>query len=137
MPLYRGSCLCGKVRYVIDGELGPIVYCHCSMCRKAQGSAYATNAPVDASTFHVASGADALTDYATPDGKHRVFCRHCGSPLISRLDSDPDTVRIRIGTLDTPIAARPVAHIYATSKAEWDTILDDLPQYQGREPDRD
>jgi hypothetical protein len=45
-------------------------------------------------------------------------------------------VRLRIGTLESPIANRPVAHIFATSKAEWDTICDDLPQYEGAEPGR-
>lgn len=134
MARYEGSCLCGEVRYEIDGELGPIVFCHCSMCRKAQGSAFATNAPLKASAFRVIAGSDALADYATADGKHRIFCRRCGSPIISRLDSDPDSVRLRIGTLDTPIVERPTAHIFAGSKAEWDEICDALPQYEEREP---
>jgi hypothetical protein len=31
----RGSCLCGGIRYEVDGPLGMVVHCHCSMCRKA------------------------------------------------------------------------------------------------------
>jgi hypothetical protein len=31
----EGSCLCGGIRYVVDGPLGKVVHCHCSMCRKA------------------------------------------------------------------------------------------------------
>ena len=46
--MITGKCLCGKVRYEINGRLGPVVYCHCSMCRRATGSAFATNASVRA-----------------------------------------------------------------------------------------
>jgi hypothetical protein len=44
----------------------------------------------------------------------------------------PDVVRLRIGTLDTPFEARPTAHIFAASKAEWFDIHDDLPQFAER-----
>jgi len=42
----RASCLCGGVRYEVTGELGPVALCHCGMCRKATGSAFASNASV-------------------------------------------------------------------------------------------
>ena len=58
--MLEGGCLCGAVRYEIDGGLGPIVCCHCSMCRKAQGTAFATNAPVPAPRFRIVAGAGAL-----------------------------------------------------------------------------
>ena len=48
---HSGSCLCGAIRYEIRGELGPIVLCHCAQCRKAQGSAFASNAAVKATDF--------------------------------------------------------------------------------------
>jgi hypothetical protein len=38
--MHKGSCLCGAVEYEISGALGPIVFCHCSRCRKANGAAY-------------------------------------------------------------------------------------------------
>ena len=40
MQEMTGSCLCGGIRYVVHGPLGPVVHCHCSMCRKATGAAY-------------------------------------------------------------------------------------------------
>ena len=40
--MYTGGCLCGVVRFEITGGIDDIVYCHCSRCRKAQGSANAT-----------------------------------------------------------------------------------------------
>jgi hypothetical protein len=134
--MLQGSCLCGAVRYEVEGELGPIVLCHCSMCRKAQGSAFAATAPVEAARFRVVSGADALTGYASSPQKRRWFCSRCGSPIYSRHDARPEVVRLRIGTLDTRIAARPSAHIHVASKSEWFEILDDRPRYRDFEPGR-
>ena len=131
-----GSCLCGAIRYEVDGELGDIVCCHCSMCRKAQGTAFATNAPVESDRFRVVAGAQALRGYESSPGKRRYFCSICGSPIFSRRDARPDVLRLRIGTLDSRIAARPTAHICAASKAEWYDILDTLPQHAELEPGR-
>jgi hypothetical protein len=133
--MLEGSCLCGAVRYEIDGVLGPIVCCHCSMCRKAQGTAFATNAPVPASRFRIVAGADAVRSYRSSPHKERLFCGTCGSPLFSRRDGS-DVVRVRIGTLDGPVAARPSAHIHVASKAPWWEITDDLPRHPGFEPGR-
>ncbi len=44
--LYRGSCLCGVVRFEVDEFLPQVAHCHCSMCRKFHGAAYATIAGV-------------------------------------------------------------------------------------------
>ena len=132
-----GSCLCGTIRYEIRGELGPIVLCHCAQCRKAQGSAFATNAAVNAADFAIVAGEEALTAYESSPGKKRHFCRRCGSPIISTRDTVPGVVRVRIGTLDSRVDAAPSAHIYAASKAAWEEIHDGLPQYAEIEPARD
>lgn len=133
---YQGSCLCGKVQFEITGKISSIVYCHCSRCRKAQGSAFATNGNVQTSDFHFLSGEECLTGYESTPGQTKYFCRHCGSPIMSRTESRPDQKRIRLGTLDSDISERPVAHIFASSKANWEEICGDLPQYPEYEPDR-
>lgn len=132
--MYKGSCLCGAVTYELRGELGPIVFCHCSRCRKAQGAAFATNSPVQRADFHLLTGQEALKEFESSPGKYRVFCRHCGSPVYSRNTAIPAVLRLRLGLLDTPVAAKPVAHIYASSHAEWELIQDDLPQYEAGIP---
>jgi hypothetical protein len=133
--MLEGSCLCGAVRYEIDGELGPIVCCHCTMCRKAQGSAFATNAPVPADRFRIVQGEGSLRSYKSSARKERLFCGTCGSPIFSRREGAND-VRVRIGTLDTRISARPAAHIHVASKAEWWELRDDLPRHPKFEPGR-
>lgn len=135
--MYKGTCLCGIIRFHITGPIRNIVYCHCSQCRKAQGSAFATNGIVEASAFEILSGADALTGFESSPGQTKYFCKICGSPIMSKSVSKPDQVRVRLGTIESDITERPVAHIFATSKANWEEISGELPQYEGYEPGRD
>lgn len=107
------------------------------MCRKVQGTAFATNAPLDAGRFRISSGIESLRAYRSSADKERFFCGTCGSPIYSRHGARPGTLRLRLGTLDTPITARPSAHIHVASKAEWWSITDDLPQHPGVEPERE
>ena len=93
--MLTGSCLCGSVRFRIDGELGPAGYCHCSQCRKASGSAFAANAPVRRKYHSFTRGEGSIREFESSPGKFRAFCCHCGSPLYSRLDAEPETLRIR------------------------------------------
>jgi hypothetical protein len=127
--MYTGSCLCGGLRFEIDGELDTIQVCHCGQCRKAQGTAMATNAPVPSERFRIVAGADLLRGFESSAGKQRMFCSRCGSPIISRRDDMPEVVRVRVGAIDGPINARPVAHFWVGSKADWWDINDELPQF--------
>jgi hypothetical protein len=131
--MHSGSCLCGAVHYEFDGDVGPLVFCHCSRCRKAQGGALAAVVPVATSTFRITAGVESLGDYVAPSGLHRRFCRNCGSPIFTSRENLPDVVRVRVGTLDTPLAkGGPDQHIFVGSKADWDHIHDDAPQHLER-----
>lgn len=133
--MHSGSCLCGTVRYEIRGDIGPGFFCHCTRCRKASGTAFASNAVVSADDFVLVAGADALKTYVADTGLHRAFCGHCGAPIFSRREG-VDQVRVRLGTLDSALGAghAPQAHIYVDSKADWWEIDDDLPRYAGAPP---
>ena len=133
---HAGSCLCGSVRYALRGELGKITLCHCVQCRKAQGGAAVAAAPVKAAEFEITAGAELLRAFESSPGKERVFCSRCGSPIYSRRPAEPDVLRLRLGTLDTPAGKQPSAHIWVGAKADWDVIGDDVPQYPEFEPDR-
>ena len=131
---HTGGCLCGAVRYEIDGPLDKVQFCHCGKCRKAQGSAFASNLPVARSAFRLTQGEDSLQAYESSPGKRRWFCGRCGSPIYSAAEAAPDKVRIRAGTLDAAPDLQPAFHFYVGSKAEWWTITDELPRYEGPRP---
>ncbi|WP_173912286.1 GFA family protein [Acinetobacter sp. Marseille-Q1618] len=130
--IYTGSCLCGGIRYEIHGEIGEIIQCHCRRCRKANGTAFATNAPIQKTDFKIVQGEHLLKKFASTPTTQRCFCSECASPIISIKAETPDTYRLRIGTLDTPLQQKPTMHIFTAYKAEWDNICDDLPQFDER-----
>jgi hypothetical protein len=126
---YAGSCLCGGIRYEVDGELGEFGYCHCTSCRKASGSGHGANAPVDRGRLRLLQGAELLREYESSPGKLRVFCSRCGSPMYAYLTKTPDALRLRLGSLDTPFEKRPRAHTWVSDKAPWEPIEDSIPQF--------
>nr|WP_231701671.1 GFA family protein [Halopseudomonas salegens] len=117
------------MKFEIEGELEPVQVCHCSQCRKAQGSAFATNIPVSVSAYRLLEGSDLLTEFESSPGKQRVFCKVCGSPLFSKRTDLPHVLRVRAGTLDGDLATRPVAHFYYASKANWFELNDDVAKF--------
>ena len=132
--MQTGSCLCGAVKYEIAGALALIQLCHCSMCRRASGTAFAANLPVRAADFRIVAGEASLKAYESHPGKQRLFCGACGSPIISRSRGDPGMVRVRAGTLDDPAPTHAAFHLHVASKASWLPIADDLPQYPAARP---
>ena len=134
--MYHGKCLCGVVQISIAGSITDIIHCHCSLCRKNSGSAYATNGFIKNDDFTVVSGAENLAKFTFKAGRHRYFCAHCGSPVYSANEQDPTRLRIRLGILDSDITEKPISHNFVTSKANWEDLDEKLPRYEAFEPSR-
>lgn len=129
--MIEGSCLCGEVRYAIDGEIGQVSHCHCSMCRRIHGAAFGTYGAVPKENFRWLSGAGSVKTYRSSENLERTFCSNCGSTLQAILKTEPDVVYLTLGTMDGDPNCRPECHIFVASKAPWHEITDDLPQYVG------
>jgi hypothetical protein len=130
----QGSCLCGALRYEIDGPFTLMMNCHCSMCRKHHGAPFATFAAAPFEGFRWLSGENALGYYASsPNGK-RSFCTTCGSvgPLLM---PEAGLAVVAAGTLEGDPGIRPQAHMFVGSKAPWHTIADSLPQHREYPPE--
>lgn len=127
--MIRGSCLCGNVRYEVHGALGRVSHCHCAMCRKAHGAAFATYARVAADDFVLVSGAGDLASYQSSPEVTRTFCKHCGSTLQFISAKRPGSFSLALGTVDDDPGVRPSLHIFVDSKAAWFEITDPLPQH--------
>jgi hypothetical protein len=127
-----GNCLCGVVRYEVDGPFSFMGQCHCSMCRKAHGSLFVTWAAAPVEGFRWISGEQDIERYASSASGHRSFCRHCGSvtPIFTA-----QSVIVPAGNLEGDPGVRPQMHMFAASKASWFDITDDLPQYAEYPPE--
>lgn len=133
---YKGKCLCGDVHVSINGKITDIIHCHCSLCRKNSGTAYATNGFINADEFEITQGKNSLSSFSFKPGRYRHFCSKCGSPVYSSNDDDPSRYRIRLGILDSDIDERPISHNFVSSKANWEDLDAELPRYDAFEPSR-
>jgi len=130
-PPYSGQCLCGRVKYQVDVLEPKMGHCHCSMCRKFHGSAFATYGEAKSANFHWLAGKGDLKSYKGHNDTVRQFCQNCGSSLtFAPADSDGSIVEFSLSTLDSDIGERPDVHIYTDYKANWYDITDDLPQHK-------
>ncbi len=132
---YRGSCLCGAVKYEVKKIEPHMAHCHCSMCRKFHGAAFATFGEARKENFRWLQGEELLSAYKASNGTIRTFCSKCGSSMTFKASGgDDNLVEFALGTLDTDIEHRPDAHIYTAYKADWMELHDELPKYfEGRE----
>ena len=122
-----GSCLCGAVRFKIDGRMRTIVACHCSQCRKQTSNFLAaTNAESNDVTFAETRG---LTWFKSSDIAERGFCKECGSLLFWRR-FDSQTLSISAGSLDGETGLFICEHIYVADKPDWYEITDGKPQFE-------
>ena len=128
--LLTGSCLCGAVRYELTDAPYWAHACHCSRCRKITGSPFAANAFVPLESLRYVAGKAHLNSYRIPkaDRFTHTFCKLCGSTLPSPNPSKSRVV-IPMGSLDDDPGLLLKAHIWVDSKADWDAIVDDLPQH--------
>lgn len=123
-----GSCLCGAVRFRIDGAFDAFFLCHCSRCRKDTGSAHGANLFSQAGKITWLAGGDKVWTYRVPGTRHEhSFCPECGSSLPRDGDGGLPLV-VPAGSLDAPPGIEPTAHICLADRAEWDDALADAPR---------
>jgi len=131
MPEYRGGCLCGAVRYVIDADEPQAMFlCHCSRCRRETGTLHAANVFFAAGSLRFECGAQTLSRYALPGTrKARQFCKICGSPM-PRVEAE-GTIALPAGSLDDSSLVTPTAHIHCDSEAAWAGAASVAPRLGG------
>lgn len=118
--MYKGSCLCGAVRFEIQSEPKAISSCHCTMCQKQHGAAFATYGSVPQKSMVYLAGESALTSYNSSAGVTRKFCSVCGSNIEWGGSAKyPDWVSFAVASLDTPFYPANIANIHTGSKACW------------------
>ncbi|HEX3209530.1 MAG TPA: GFA family protein [Geminicoccaceae bacterium] len=131
LPL-EGGCLCGRMRYRIEGAPRDAGYCHCRMCQRAAGAPVVPWLTAARQEFAWTAGEPAV--YASSPGAERLFCPACGSQLVFRALAEPETLDVTLASLDDPAPIAPGHHIWTTSRIPWFETRDDLPRYPERGP---
>ena len=127
--MMNGSCLCGAVRFEIEG---PIEHrpeaCHCTQCRKQTGHfLVAVNVRRKALTVN---GADKVAWYRSSEEVQRGFCSVCGSTLFwNPTIKGYEFTAIALGAFDSPTGMRIAKHTFVGDKGDYYEIAGDLPRY--------
>ncbi|WDE01680.1 GFA family protein [Thalassomonas actiniarum] len=121
-----GSCLCGKVNFEIAGEFDNFFLCHCQYCQKDTGSAHAASLFSTSAKLNWLSGQDNIQTFNLPQTRHvKSFCLTCGSAM-PNIQMDGQLLVVPAGSLDDEVSIQPNAHIFVSSKADWDDNLENI-----------
>ena len=131
-PVAAGACLCGAVRFEVAGKLERVAHCHCTICQRSHGAAFATWVGVPSERVHVTSGETELTHYRSSEIGTRSFCRRCGSSLFCTLDTHPGVIDVAVAGLAPGHGAGPRVHVFWDDRAPWVEVGDGLPRLGGK-----
>ena len=133
--IITGGCLCKEVRYRVVAQPITTRTCWCRVCQYigAGGATVNTCFPADSVTIE-----GELRDFRSiadsGNVMHRRFCPLCGTHLFSAAESRPHLIFVRVGTLDDPEIARPVATIWTSQAPSWACIDEAIPKIERQPP---
>ncbi len=129
-----GGCLCGQVRYRINGHCRNIINCHCENCRRTHGHVAAYTS-VDKNDLEILSQQSLKWYHDKAPNAYRGFCGDCGASLfwhaadLNHLVSNNER-SVAAGTLDRGHGLKTIGHIYVSEAGEYYQIEDELPQFE-------
>jgi hypothetical protein len=126
-----GGCFCGAVRYAVAAPLKRARSCHCSRCRKAFSGAGSAYAEIEAGSLMWISGEQNLVSYEATAGWGLCFCSICGSTLCGTHNGEVHGVTL--GCIDGDPGVQIEMHLFVGSRAPWDHIGGEAPQFNAGE----
>jgi len=120
---FSGGCFCGRIAYRVGAAPIFVYLCHCSDCRRINGSAFHTGIAVRRDDFTTAAGEPA--SFATSaDSGHTItrhFCRECSTQLWSLTTADLSVLSVKAGSVVSVPAGSitPRLQIFHDSRVPW------------------
>jgi hypothetical protein len=110
-----------------------MMHCHCSMCRKHHGAAFATFVAAPFAAFRWLEGEEEIGEYRSSEHGTRSYCTRCGS-VAPTLMPEAGFAIAPAGNLEGDPGVRPQMHVFVGSKAPWYEIADAVPQHDAKPP---
>lgn len=126
-----GCCFCGKVQFEIQTPVNNIIFCHCNMCRQANGSDYTTWVRVPRESFNLLQGEMDLVRSDATIYASNYFCIHCGTSIYTEDLRYPDVCGILRGIIRGELDQQPSRHVFYDRKQPWVELNDGLPKFGG------
>lgn len=128
----RGSCSCGQIQFELSDQPMFVHCCHCRMCQRQTGTAFALNALIEADklTLHAGTPETIEMPSKNPRGQKIRRCPKCRVALWSTYPGGGETfVYVRVGALEDPDAFPPDIHIFTESKQPWVNLPAQTPAF--------
>jgi len=124
-----GGCLCGGVRYRIDGGYRDVICCHCENCRRTHGHVAAYTALQRSDLTLLSEQTLQWYHDASPD-TWRGFCNQCGASLFWDARDGRERVSVAAGSLDDSRDLKTIGHVFVSEAGSYYEIDDGLPSFQ-------
>jgi hypothetical protein len=121
-----GRCQCGGISFTVEGTPRDVHFCHCSMCRRAVGNAFATLVWLERA--QLAWTGETPATYASSKIADRGFCPSCGTPLFLQYRNSSQ-IAVMAGSFDDAAGFRPTHHYGIEARLPWADIGESLPAY--------
>jgi hypothetical protein len=127
----EGGCLCGEIRYRLNGPSLFVSQCCCKDCQKATGTGHTTIVGIDKSQLELSGQPKTYTNSGESGGDvTRHFCGNCGGRLYTSGTLPGDVIMVQAGSLDDPGRVAPESVIYTKDAVGWDFFDPALPQFE-------
>ncbi len=118
--MFTGGCSCGAVRYELKTAPMFVHCCHCLLCQRQTGSAFAINALIETDRIEVTGELNRVAMPTESGRPHDIYrCPQCAVAVWSDYGGRPALRFVRVATLDQPHALAPDVHIFTRSKVPW------------------
>ena len=117
MPIVKGGCYCGAIRYKIDGVIEQSLVCHCPDCRRVTGAQSVAYIFLKTEDYTITEGSPA--EFVSSPGVIRKFCKSCGTTLSWEGDKQPGRIDVTVGSMDEPELFPPTKAVYRRHRLSW------------------
>ncbi len=122
-----GTCRCGQLKAICEGEPVRVSACHCHACQQRSGSAFATQARWPEAQVRIEG--EAKTWERIADSGHKAtyqFCPNCGSTVAYVIEGWPGVVAVPYGAFAGQDMPPPAFSVYEHRKHDWVEILGEV-----------
>ena len=123
----EGGCVCGAIRYRVEGTPTNSMICHCGTCRRVAAAPVVAWVTFPRARFRILQGQPSAFHSTAP--VRRTFCVRCGTPLTYEHEDSPGFVDVTTCSLDDPEAFPPTHHSWLSHDLAWVRFGDRLPTF--------
>ena len=128
-----GQCYCGSLKYEITEQAEAAFQCHCRECQYITGGNPNIVMVFSKDSFRYIEGNPkkfARIDLDTPVTRH--FCGNCGTAIGTESPARPNSMIVKVGTLDDPSAFSAQVAIFTCDAQPFHHLPEGLPAFEKR-----